>query len=53
MTALERDYNFRDRETHECFNTKLKKNCYKNCNSFPLAFLMLVLFLHEQINILN
>lgn len=29
MTALERDYNFRDRETHECFNTKLKKS-YKN-----------------------
>lgn len=52
MTALERDYNFRDRETHECFNTKLKKS-YKNFNSFPLAFLMLVLFLHEQINILN
>lgn len=35
MTAFERDYNFRDRETHECFNTKLKKNCYKNCNSSP------------------
>lgn len=35
MTALERDYNFRDRETHECFNTKLKKIVIKTAIHSP------------------
>lgn len=51
MTALERDYNL-GTERHMNVLIPNLKNCYKNCNHSP-SILNVVLFLHEQINILN